>query len=408
MHVELKTSRDFLHMQLRRLLRDAKKAELELHCLVEGSFDRSINLSQAGLGPYTRQRKERLWLYVRKAHHWSKVHLQIHPSLELDCPKIMSELKNLVGQHHLPPSKDDRQNLHLTAPSDDNVDVELINLDFKESADFFRSRFLIDAPKKILFEARVSTGCNYQAYASEEVSMVFQPYSHFGIDAWLRTKTAQVQLVTHGQNLRDMRLSVIRPLLCPFWNAPTIDPSGESLPSEVIFSSTCLFSLAHAALKSQKDGNIGLWNWLKTWHGEGTYPLGLQPKACDNYSPLSQVLLGALERKIHPPGEIEHHLSEYLKTQIPGQRLYIQDVVVDIDGPNIWLTTKGSSLLLNQGRTGLINSPLSFSLTGEKIQEASCSKSLTSSLGFDHTPLLVPEYAIFRELQVQLRCGQPQ
>ena len=408
MHVELKKSSDFLQMQLRRLLREAKKAELELHCIVEGSFDRSINLSQAGLGPFTKQRKERLWLYVRKDHHWSKLHLQIHSDVNLDIPNIMESLRNIHGQHHLPSSKDQKQHLLFAQCKDDSVDNELVNLDFKECADFFRSRFLIDAPNKILFDAKVSTGCNYQAYASEEISLVFQPYSHYGIVAGLRTRTVQIQMSLYGQSLRSMRLANIRKVLSPFWTAALLEPFQESLPEDVILSSRCLQVLAQAALRSQKDGNVALWSWLKNWHGQGNFPIGLQPKSGMTYSPLSQVLYNALERKIHPAGELTTPLDSYLKGEIAGQRLYIQDIIVDIEGANIWITTKGSCLQLTHGKTGVINMPLSFMLTGEKIEEAPCSSQWACSLGFDHTPILVPEYAVLNGLRLLLGCGQMQ
>jgi hypothetical protein len=427
MRLALKSHREFLMIQLRRLLKGANKEGLKISCLVEGDIHRELRCSHAGIGAISWSHSTTLNMYASRGEHWTYARLSdLDFEHDLDIENILMFLsKNLQdisipgGQcvHPLPQFSHPKNSDHGFGSSQENsmVDDLLLEISEQECADFFRSRFLTDAPKKMLYEGSVCIGVRYLVYVDENNPFIFRNSSYFNVHANLRTRKKWLKANEAGQTLRQMRLAKIRPRLSPFWKTSIVEIEHEELPKKIIFNHNVLLILAEKLNQALQNQDAKVWSWLKAGEGSDhqsqfslSYLDGNQHSRFAEH-PFHKMMSRALDIIEHPPGGVEEELGhilnfEYDDTLIESQgAIYLQDISVELNLGVFHIVSRGSALILRgKGQVSeQFTQPICFSLTGEDLKIAVASKKSHFFRSFDRTGVVVPDFCILNDINVR-------
>ena len=351
MLLELKTIEDYLQEQLRLLLRRAKKENVHLVLITHGKILEQIHLNNLSTGPLARISLHQLHIYAAgESDTWSslKVDFNIEEPLPIDdlVERILHDLA---------------EGLEMAAPLDEDaewwvedeppaMDEELITLDTHDWLDHFRSRYLIDAPRKMLYEAQLEKGLHYYGRFSEHCPLFLRRSTFFRQTVQMRTPGTHIRLEDHGSRLREMWLSPVRRLLQPFWQTRTQDTELVKLPPNFVLGPPALYHLAKALSRGYCEVSNSFWSWLKVNPGDTEEPLPnlpLSEKALTH--PIGQAINDTYATHVHPPGEFETPLHNVLMGEMPFEEaVYIQDIEPHFSRDRVTLVSLGHALWLRK------------------------------------------------------------
>lgn len=407
MHLALKNTREYLLLQLRKLIRKASKQDIEISCIAEGFMEKRFHLSQAGVGPTTQHQWGHLHLYASKGDAWTFAKLsQLNLDEDLPVEDLIEHLFINLKPSPMPLGEEVHPKVQFAHQNTTIFDEKLLNVDAQDTADFFRSRFLNDAPRKMLYEGFSSVGFRYVAYMDEHIPLLFQANTTFKVQALLRTQNTWLNISEEGTTLRQMRLAKIRPRMAAYWKADTVDIRDLPLPTSVILSHQCLCSLMEKLLQAQNHGDQSVWSWLKEGHREIQTHISLLPEVQDSQHPLYQLLYKILRIHEHPKGDIEGSLAELIEKP-HLHAIVLQNAHVEVNHGRFQITSQGSGLIVNVGSEASIQfqHPITFNVSGEDIQAALSSQLSHLYLDGNQPPMQVPDFCILNDANPKILPG---
>jgi hypothetical protein len=395
-------------IQLRRLIRAAGKESLRLTCVVEGSIEKEVHCSHAGMGPVSYREQENLHIFVSSGGSWTIARLrQLDHRQELDIPSILDQLRRGLRPGFLPSGSEVHPSLQFEHQNEAPLDPKLLDMDEQEYGDFFRSRFLIDAPRKMLYEGNIAVGARYFAYMDDHIPLLFEASTVFSIEATLRTRKIWVKATDEGNTIRQMRLAKIRPKLSLFWRDNHVELNHEELPSTIILNHHCLSVLAYELQEAVLRNDPKVWSWLRAYPKElqNQFSLKISEHSHDETHPMLQMLDEVLSIHEHPRGELKEELGELLNAEAGAREaLYFQDIVVELNLGEFHVVSRGSGLLLQGNGQDPVqfSGPIYFKLKGEDVQEALASCQTHLYRPFGRPVLSVPDYCILEDIRPRL------
>lgn len=405
MLLELKKAEDHLQFHVRRLIRAAKKQDLHLECFGQGTLSTELHLNNLRNGPVHFRQEHTCVLLVR--HEDRVAHHLLHLDLgkELDPTPILELLRQklektplAIGIEKLPA---------CTLPQQSSpLDEKLITLPMKDWLDFFKSRYLIDVPKKMLYDALLKKGLMYQCHLGEETNFDFTRMSFYDHTVYQRGPNHTLHLHRSGQSLREMYLDPVRVLCSKIWKAglgqdPQLEEPTSILLGEALIFSCYLALEKHLAKNPSQKG----WSWVRLLPKEDSHPSPrFHMETSENFPMLNHWVMKNFNTRYQPPGEMEDSIDHILNGHFPGKRLlFIQDAHVEIDRDSVSLTTTTSSLLVDRlgETTQLVNTPIQFTVNSEKFSEALTSKKLSLHQGIKTSPAWLPHYILMEDVDVK-------
>lgn len=408
MFLELSQSRDYLQVNIRPLVKAAKKEGISLRLIFEGHGYQSITFNLSHQGPIFEKSSIHMVCYASKDDKLTS----FRTYLDLDAPiDVKTTLESINQQLNDSPTSIDSSNdlefkfKHLTSKS---IDEALINEEILELTELFRSRFLIDAPKKMLYEADLRRGIVFQAYWDEHHTLHHIEHSYFGLRTKLRTEQVFINTEYNGNTLRELRLLPIRQQVSPFWHKKIEDIELNELPKCIILSSLCLLKFAKLLRQEIKLGNDLLWDWLTDLSPDQAYPLrGLAIESIDKKHPMKSTFNRYFKTKEHKPGSLETPLEDILnaKEWVSDEALFIQDVHLEVDGDHFWATNLGSVIHMSRESSHkILKGQLEFKLDGEIIQGAQSSSKRQWFFPYgEHKPYYCPQFAILKDMTLSCK-----
>lgn len=408
MLLELKNIKDHLQFQLRKLLREARKANLDIYCLSTGYLEEKLQFSQANIGPWALTRKINLNIYLVIGEQYALKSFTINPKLDLDTTGILSDLKNNKVKYPLPTSPNgDPQNFDFKHIGEKGLDEQLLSIDHQECSDFFRSRFLIDAPRKLLYEGTLTRGVSFQVYMDEYGPFVYHAHSYYRIHGNFRSPEAHFRMDIGGQDLRSMRLARIRPLCQPFWSSVNLQVQKDEWPKDIILNGKGISKILQATIrhhhhtKSHHGEDSKL--FAQPWRGEHEIYLGLVPAENPMLKPVCKVICRELEHLAYPCGNEKLELHQIIQGDIQRQALYLQNVLVHFNNTTICISSLGSSLLVHPGgRTSLINEPINVRFSLEHLMRAQTGSRHTFIPKSTTKTIIAPDHILLQDIDIEV------
>lgn len=405
MFLELSHAKDYLQVNIRPLVKKAKALGLSLHLFFDGHAYQSVTFNLNHQGPIFERSSIHFECYAVKDDQYTTYHCFIDLDQPLDADSIIQTLQEKLTNHPLSFDSSEYEPLLFEKHTSSHIDEELLNNEIADLTDIFRSRFLIDSPRKMLYETDLRRGLVFQAYWDEQHTLQYVEHSYFGLRAKLRTENVFINSEYNGNSLRDLRLLPIRQHLQPWWNTKSEDIDLQNLPSNIILSSLALLKFNLALSQEIKLENQLIWNWLRAIDPDKTYPIqGLSIQNIQEDHPLQSALIDFFSIQEHPCGQLETSLEDLMnaKEWLVDHALYIQDVHIEVDGGHFWVTNIGSTLLMSrESGHKIIHGQLEFVIEGEAIQGAQCSRDQHWFFPKEKPePYYVPQYAVLKEMDL--------
>lgn len=375
MPIELKSANRFLQEQVRPLLRKFEQVGIDGHILFNGLWSQTLSLTLSHSGPILDLSRSNLRIIAYRDQRIVELLQEIELQGELDQAQCLKEIEELFDIQSALPEHPDQHQFEITPLPHALVDEKLILCDIEEFLSFFKSRFLVDAPKKMLYRGELTRGCLIQGYMGTGSHRGLQSASRsfFSNNISLRTQHGYLELQHDGQSLRSMRLSNIRRILAPFYQSTRLDQAF--LPENLLLGSQALYRLALTALNQgdtlPHDGS--LWNWLEPVKKS---PVATETLSCLNIEggaehPLGQRLHRLLDRYKFPEGAQTEPLDDLLIQAGAGRDtyFYVHDLcALNIHSGKIFALSYGTLLAINRNQQrGFVHGYLRLTLDGETL-----------------------------------------
>lgn len=395
MFLELKAVQDYLHVQLRNLQRTAKKKNIEVFLMCSGVEMQSITVTTSNIGPFQEKTHFSLMIYACKDNHFSHHRMPFNIHQAIDVEKLMFEIEEHLQNASVvvPPIED----VVIKFNQSENVSVDdaMINSDIQELIDWFRARYVIDAPRKILYYALLSRGFEFNAFMHEKTGFIFHSKSFCNSKVKMRTRLCNLVHSSYANSMRQLRLNETRIDLFPFWNAEVGELNQENLPQIVILSANVLAKLAHANLINGKF-NEDMWDWLKLFDNNEAKDRNLLNCIVEEVDhPVIKKIKSNYQNWYHPKGVSEVTLKEVLnELETPYEEfIYIHDAEISIERNSIDMTSIGSSLhIIKNAKSKIINQSIYLEFDSEVMQSAQKSTHSRIMQTQSRTIVEVPQY----------------
>lgn len=408
MFLELSQAKDYLQVNIRPLVKKAKAQGLSLHLFFEGHAYQSITFNLSHQGPVFEKSSIHFECYAVKDDQYTTYHTYLDLSQPIDADIIIQTLQEKLSNNPLSFDASEYEPLVFNKHTSSYVDEELLNNEITDLTEIFRSRFLIDSPRKMLYETDLRRGLVFQAYWDEQHTLQYVDHSYFGLRAKLRTENVFINTEYNGKSLRELRLLPIRQHLQPWWSEKSEDIDLQNLPSNIILSSLSLLKFNLALSREIKLNNELIWNWLREIDSEKEHPIqGLSIQNMKEDHPLKSALTDFFDIQEHPSGQLDSSLEDLMndKEWLVDDAIYIPDIHIEVDGGHFWVTNIGSTLLMSrESPHKIIHGQLEFIVEGEAIQGAQCSNKQHWFFPNEApVPYYVPQYAILKEMDLTKR-----
>lgn len=405
MFLELSQAKDYLQVNIRPLVKEAKALGLSLHLFFEGHAYQSITFNLSHQGPIFERSSIHFECYAVKDDQYTTYHTYLDLNRPIDHTNIIEALQQKLSDAPLSFDATEYEPLIFDKHTNSHVDEELLNNEIADLTDIFRSRFLIDSPRKMLYETDLRRGLVFQAYWDEQHTLQYVEHSYFGLRAKLRTENVFINTEYNGKTLRELRLLPIRQHLQPWWSLKSEDIDIQNLPNNIVLSSLALLKFNLALSQEIRLENHLIWNWLREIGPDKTYPLqGLSIQSINDDHPLKSAMTDFFGIQEHPSGSLDTTLEDILnaKQWIVDNAIYIQDIHIEVDGGHFWVTNIGSTLLMSrESNHKIIHGQLEFIIEGEAIQGAQCSSKQHWFFPSEAPePYYVPQYAVLKEMDL--------
>lgn len=408
MYLELKKAREYLEGHLRSVLRLAKKKGIQLRMVARGAHKQSVMITISNAGPMYEKTEVELFLFAKKDNHFVVFSRQVDFEQDLDYAELVQQVEMKLESCPVVLPPEDEDAYEFSSIDTEQIDEKLLVMDIEELISFFRSRFIIDAPKKLIYDADISRGFLFQAYLEEGRALAFAGHSFFTLSSHMRTKLSHIRHECCGKSLRDLRLWPIRRQLEPFWRAKAREVQEENLPKRIIFGAQALKAFAEACLSAMKEKNDQLWNWLEPLNKDD---IDMSVGICGLMEGKSSLILNQLSpffrRWKHPVGKLVEPLSDLLsgRSQEYDEYIYIHDVKVLIKDSRIVVLTSGSNLHISKKENPIfINQMMELMIHGESLRKAKSSQSMSFLRYKDLWHYVwIPEYVVHEDVDLQMR-----
>jgi len=405
MLLELKKAEDHFQYHIRRLIRAAKKKDLHLECFGKGTLATELHLNNLRNGPVHFRQEHECLVLVRKGDRLAQHLLHLNIEKELDLDLTLQVLHQKIDHAPLTTGIESIPQCYLPQPSPP-LDEKLLTLSMKEWLDHFKSRYLIDVPKKMLYDGLLKKGLMYQCHLGEETNFNIARMSFFDHQVHQRGPNHVIHLHRSGQTLREMYLDPARVACSKIWDAKFGMEDVFEKPMSILLSDVLIFR-CYEALEQHRGKNLDSqgWSWTRTLNDEDGLPSPrLRMDHAEAQPMLNNWIMEHFNTRILPPGEMSQSIESFLAGKIPTEQcLFIQDAHVEFEEQSLSFITTSSSLMLNSGQSNpiLISEPMSFSVQPEKISESISSKKLKLYLSSKSPPAWLPSYILMDGVQVQ-------
>ena len=352
MYLELKRIKEYLHGNIRQLTRLAKKAGHEMAVLMDGQVAQSMTMTISKSGPVVEEGFCRMEIFCGKNGYFIILKKIINFNEPFNAERLMANIEQNLAAHGIPRQSSGDGEALVGKNENVEMDERLLTADGNDLLNFFRSRFLVDSPKKILYQAQFARGFTYQGYAREKKELELNASSFFDITAKLRSKTVSLTYHCSGGNMREMNLFPIRPHLSAFWDAKPAD--DNEIPDMVVLGAQALAKCADACLRELKRGNTYLWNWLDKCDVNAPLRLpNLMATVGDQPSDISAHVSSRLSAWKQKPGACQDSLGDVLmgRSQHFEKAIFIHDIAkIYFNKSQMHIITHGTSLFLQSGK----------------------------------------------------------
>lgn len=395
----LKETGDLMRTVLRPVIRKAAKEGIECHAVVEGLEAQGLSFDMSESGPVWERGETRVSLYLRRENRFAALERSLAPAEEPDEAAWLEELRAALDEHSclvgpVPPVE-----LEFLPPPQDAAEERLLNVSVKEMGDYFRSRFLMDAPNRLVYDGELSRGLRIQGHLGASGAPLVGSFGYFILDASLRAGDCHLRFHLSGNSLRDLRMASIRRRLSPCWKAEAGDT--KSPQPALLLGSAALARLARATLFSVSGGNRQLWQWMQRapLAGQALRPKTMPPEG----SPVGDALRRHFEFWQYPGAEMEEPLENLLegRSKSFSEALYVHDLSgVAASGERLLACSRGSVFVLAEGGPPLrLPGNVSFALDGTTLAAQKSTSSTVKAISADPvsaiaTWLAVPDYML--------------
>ncbi len=406
MFLELKSVRNYLQVQLRSLMRAAKKKNIDFYITFKGTHKQTVTVTINNTGPFQEKTHFSLNIHASRENHFCNFSIPLNVSDPLNIEEILNVAEDQLNNTPIVMPPLNKPEFSFKAKSDDYSDDQVESIDIGEYITWFKSRYLIDAPRRILFFTLLSRGFSFLGFMHESCGFVFKGGSFCSANTKMRTRLCNFEHQAYANTLRELRLEHIRIDLQPYWNAKVKEYSSNELPETVLFSAQCLVKFAYACISAGRSKNSTLWNWLSLVQPDDQNRL--HPLHCQiehDQHPLLEKLKKQFNTWIHKEGKISDQLDDLFKgqTQLFNEALYINDIHVSIEGNRITALSLGSSLYLSKNSSpNILNDSFQLDLEGELFQSGSCSNAKRLLQMPDENLIEVPNFMILKEVKKQI------
>jgi hypothetical protein len=406
MFLELKSVRDYLQVQLRALIRAAKKKNIDFYITFKGTHKQTVTVTINNTGPFQEKTHFSLNIHACRDNHFCNFSIPINVSDPINIEDILIDTEKQLNNSPIVMPPLNKPEFSFKTKTDNYSDDQVESIDIGEYITWFKSRYLIDAPRKILFFTLLSRGFSFLGFMHDSCGFIFKGGSFCSANTKMRTRLCNFEHQVYANTLRELRLEHIRLDLQPYWNAKVKEYSSSELPETILFSAQCLMKFAYACLKSGSVKNKILWNWLTLVnHDDESHLHPLHCQIDHDPHPLLDNLKSQFNTWIHKEGQIDDSLDNLFKgqTQLFDEALYINDIHVSIQGNRITALSLGSSLYLSKNSPpNILNDSFQLDLEGEFFQSGSCS-SMKRLLQMPNENLIeVPNFMILKEVNKQI------
>jgi hypothetical protein len=199
-----------------------------------------------------------------------------------------------------------------------------------------------------------------------------------------------------------MRLSRIRPLCQPFWTSEPIQLQKDEIPEDLILNTRGCSDLLRSLLDETK-GNPSDVPFGEHWTGGDNLCLGLVPKNISQLKPICKVIANELRIPSFPKGLHTQSLHQRLDGDIERPTLYFQSILIDRDEDQLFLSNKGSSLLIRpDGHCSTINEPISVALNIDHLRMASHGPSTSFIPEANRRSVITPDHILIRDVELKI------
>ena len=405
MFLELKNVRSYLQVQLRSLVKTAKKKNIDLYVICKGKHYQTVTVTINNTGPFQEKTHFSLNMFACRDNHYCNISAPVVLCEPINVEEIIEELDHELENDPIVISPIQKPQFYFNSRNEILNDDQVQTIDIREYVTWFRSRYLIDAPRKILFFTLLSRGFDFSAFMHESSGFIFQGGSFCSAKTKMRTRLCNFHHQVYANTLRSLRLEQIRQDLQPYWDAKVKEYSSTELPDTVLFSSQCLMKLAYACIKCLKS-NDSIWNWLKLLDQTHQSDIPRLYGSIEHEKhPVLENILNQFNHWSHPAGSINEHLDDLFKgkTSLFDEAIYINDIHVSIEGDRIHALSLGSSLFLSKNSPpNILNDSFQFDLEGEIIQSGDCSNQMRLLQMPDENLIEVPKFMVIKDIKKQI------
>lgn len=404
MLLELKKAEDYFQYHVRRLIRAAKKEDIHLDCYGRGILANELHLNNLRNGPIHFREEHECLILAKRGDVLSQHLLHLNLDEELDQPRILEIIRHKMETSPLVEGVDE---LPKCYPPEHNVplDEKLLTLPMMDWLDHFKSRFLIDMPKKMLYDGLLKKGLSYQCYLGEEINFNISKMSFFDHEIHQRGEDHIVHLRRSGLSLREMYLDPIRVVCSKIWDSTYGSDTALDHPISILFSDVMIYRCYDAIEKHRNENPHHEWSWVRPLNSEDGLPSPrLRVEDSGTHPLLSRWIMENFNTRILPQGDMKESLESFMKGDIPSEQLlFLQDANVEADHHTLSFVTTASSLIIQKGSSSptLVSNPLSFTLNLEKVSESLSSKKLSLHLAPNLPEAWLPSYILMDNVEVQ-------
>ncbi len=287
MPLELNNTRQILHQGLRPLMRELGKKNIEAFLLLEGWNRQSLMINHSQAGVIFQLHQLDLRLCIRQGDKMAMINKATLPDEMPDHAWWLSQVEEALEHSQWTLPEDQEFFPEVLHADGQSVDPELLNMELEDWMIWFQSRFLADAPRRMVYDALLSRGEHYMGLLSSSGGYQFHGRSLALANISLRTKEVTLNYACMQDSLRAMNLEPIRRRLSPYWVCER-EELVDDLPIGVFLDAEALAQLTLACCESMLKGNQLLWNWLEPVDTIDPLPLPLH-------------VTGDLVPELHPP-----------------------------------------------------------------------------------------------------------
>jgi hypothetical protein len=404
MLLDLKKAEDHFQYHIRKLIRSAKKEGLHLDCYGRGILSSELHLNNLRNGPLHFRQEHECLLLFRNEEQVAQHLLHLDLEKEIDQFKVLELMIRKLETAPLIEGLDQFPQCHLPSPPPP-LDEKLLTLNMKEWLDHFKSRYLIDVPKKMLYDGLMKKGLMYQCHLGEETNFNITRMSFFDHEVKQRGPEHVIHLHRSGQTLREMYLDPVRVICNRLWDSTPGNDSDLEGPVPLLLSDVVI-NRCYTALETHRGDNPDQdWSWARPLQDDDGFssPL-LRMDLPHDHPMLSEWVMDHFNTRILPPGQMKLTQDDFLKGNIPSDKLlYLQDAHVEFESNSLSFITTASSVMIHKGRKALtlMNKPIRFTLNPEDISGGISSQKMSFHSYANLPPVWLPSYIIMEGVDIQ-------